>query len=163
MLKEIAPDAIVTNGAVGASLFVGPARRLGIPLFPILHGVGTYENDIANLRSRLACRVLDKTACVVGISNVSLARYLPFLKAPHRLIYNAIEPFALKPEEGLVFRREHGLPENGIIIGVLSRICPSKAVVEFVDAIAMLVQRCPAQDIIAVIGGEPGSDTEKQL
>lgn len=70
-------------------------------------------------------------------------------------VYDGIELDRLDPDtDGSVFRRQHGLPEQAFVVGLVGLLIPWKGQRLFLEAVAHLVDAMPGA-AFAIIGGTP--------
>ena len=149
------PDVVHLHGtrtaffhAVGAALRRAAGRRRGRggppPAVYTAHGLayrkdaGRVERQVSSWAERVACRGAD---AVTSVSRADLAdlESRGFLRGrPGFHVANAVRVPA--PEEGgrLAARRRLGLPEDGPVVGTVSRLVPQKAVGDLIDALTRI-------------------------
>ena len=149
------PDVVHLHGtrtaffhAVGAALRRAAGRRRGRggppPVVYTAHGLayrkdaGRVERQVSSWAERVACRGAD---AVTSVSRADLAdlESRGFLRGrPGFHVANAVRVPA--PEEGgrLAARRRLGLPEDGPVVGTVSRLVPQKAVGDLIDALTRI-------------------------
>ena len=147
------PDVVHLHGtrtaffhAVGAALrrVAGRRGRGGPPVVYTAHGLayrkdaGRAERQVSLWAERVACRGAD---AVTSVSRADLADLegRGFLGGrPGFHVANAVRVPASDEGGRKAARRRLGLPEDGLVVGTVSRLVPQKAVGDLVDAVARI-------------------------
>ena len=169
----LGPDVVHLHGtrtaffhAVGAALQRVAGRRRGRggppPVVYTAHGLayrkdaGRVERHVSLWAERVACRGAD---AVTSVSRADLADLegRGFLRGrPGFHVANAVRMPA--PDEGgrTAARRRLGLPEDGLVVGTVSRLVPQKAVGDLVDAVARIAPgfQGPSGPLTLVVVGD---------
>ena len=168
----LGPDVVHLHGtrtaffhAVGAALRRGAGRRGRggpPPVVYTAHGLayrkdaGRVERQVSSWAERVACRGAD---AVTSVSRADLADLegRGFLGGrPGFHVANAVRVPA--PDEGgrLAARRRLGLPEDGLVVGTVSRLVPQKAVGDLIDALTRIAPgfRAPPGPPTLVVAGD---------
>ena len=153
-------DVILGVGMLSPATLSTACRKLNIKLITCIHGIGDRNNDIFSMRARISARLLNKVDLVAGVSKVCLQRYLPFLKKPHRTVYNACAHFEIEPERRVEFCRTNNIPVNSTIVGGFGRIQFNKGHHVLLRAFADLAKSYP--NLLVCFGGAPHNDEEQK-
>ena len=151
----IGPDVVHLHGtrtaffhAVGAAMRRVTERRRGRggppPVVYTAHGLayrkdaGRMERQVSLWAERVACRGAD---AVTSVSRADLADLegRGFLGGrPGFHVANAVRVPAADAGDRSAARRRLGLPEDGLVVGTVSRLVPQKAVGDLIDALTRI-------------------------
>ncbi|MCK6470198.1 MAG: glycosyltransferase family 4 protein [Planctomycetes bacterium] len=158
-LREIAPQIVHTHGSKSGFLGRLAARAVKVPrilhtphVFPF-QSRGGLAGAFFLLLERYAAQRCDTIVCV-GESQREEALCVR-LVAPERLLVipNGVAvPEPLSAEARSALRAKHGLPAEGLIVGMCARLAPQKSVDVFVEAAARAVKAVP--NALFVVAGE---------
>lgn len=100
---------------------------------------------------------------VITVSEHMNSRILegPTPEAIVRVIYTGIEPSA-PSDKRAAFRAQHGIPDDAVVIGTVSRVSAEKGHAHFIDAMALLGDRCPNVRALIVGQGPEKAALEEQ-
>jgi glycosyltransferase involved in cell wall biosynthesis len=141
---------------VRAAIYTALAARLAHrPFIWHMRDFWLSESEPGRLwADRLGKQLLCAGAHTVIANSHSVAAHLP---CPNRvtLIYNGIEPEQFNPSlDGAPFRRQHDIPFDVPIAGMVGRLRPWKGQATFLEAAALVHQAQPEVRFL-IVGGDP--------
>jgi glycosyltransferase involved in cell wall biosynthesis len=145
-IQAVQPDLVHTH--LGTADLIGglAARSLGVPAVSTIHAVATRWAGVPGAKA--AAYALGRRCCDARVIAVSESARLAYRKRSWGMgdrvvrIYNGVELTAT-PGAGATVRRELGIAEDDLLIGMISALRPEKAHDIAIEAIAMLRDRFP--------------------
>jgi len=161
-LKGLRPDVVHTHGSKGGVLGRLAAGLVKVPL--VIHTPHVYPfqwTGGAQARfyrevERLACRLAHRVV-LFGPRQEEIARAAGVLRPGQcAIIENGVEPaeFAFSRRDRAAARKDLGLSERDLAVGMVARLVPQKGVGQFVRAAAIVREREP-RTVFLLIGGGP--------
>jgi glycosyltransferase involved in cell wall biosynthesis len=145
LIRASRPDLVHLHSRIGADVMGGIAARLGG--VPVIH---TRRVDNPELRWMVALkyRLYDRVVAISeGIGQVLLAEGLPADKL--RVVRSAVdlETYA-RPCARNVIATRLGVPEDGLLIGVVAQLIARKGHGDLLDALPPLLDRYPSLRVL---------------
>lgn len=145
LIRTTAPDLVHLHSRRGADLWGGVAARMaGVPCVLSRRVDNPEPRWLVALKYRLFDHVITISE---GIRAVLLAEGL----APHKVscVRSAVDaaPY-LAPVNAGTFRREFGLPENALVIGMVAQLIPRKGHRYLLEAVRTLRQDYPELHVV---------------
>lgn len=138
-----------------ANVFSIPAAKIaGVPcIVASIRDLGIYLTPAQKLVQRWVCRLADRIAVNAGaIRDWLIEEGYPAAKIS--VIRNGLDiSLYRRCSDGAAFRRELGLPADAPLVVMLSRLNRKKGVDNFLEAAALVKQRCP-QTYFIVVGDD---------
>lgn len=155
-LGRLRPDVVHSHSLKTDVLGLPLARLLGVPFVIELHGY-LHPDDDARVRfyERLDQRALRHADAVLVLSRDYERKTWSYGVSPRRvhLVPSGIDTRGLRaspPGRGL--RRELGIPEQAITLGMVARLSAEKGHADFLTLLAALVRR--GRSVVGVLFGE---------
>ncbi len=160
-IRAVKPDIVHTH--LGTSDLVGcvAARSLGVPAVCTIHAVTQRHRGIA--RAKDAAFALSRRYCAARVIAVSDSARRAYLKQSWGMgdrvvrIYNGVDVVAA-PGAGAAVRRELGIAEDDLLVGMVSALREEKGHDIAIDAVAKLRERFPRLRLL--IAGVGARETE---
>ncbi len=152
ILLEEAPDIVHTHSSKAGILGRWAARLAGVPVvLHSIHGFGFNDHQSWPVRQafvlaeRAAGRVTDGFTADAADNFTKGRRHHVLHGRPEQVIRCAIRPerFAPDPQAVAGVRRELGVPDNHLVVGMVGCLKPQKAPVDFVRAAGAVLEKCP--------------------
>lgn len=161
LARDINAQVLYAN-TVRAAMFAAPASRIAGRPF-IWH---MRDFWLSETRPRLTTldtgikRALCAAARLVIANSHATAAHLP-CRAKTEVVYNGlpVEAFATHPDWRTQFRREHGIPHDAPLVGMVGRLRPWKGAHRFVELAARVHATRPDVHFV-IVGGTPLSQDE---
>ena len=145
LIRASRPDLVHLHSRIGADVMGGIAARLGG--VPVIH-TRRVDNPEPRWMVALKYRLYDRVVAISeGIGQVLLAEGLPADKL--RVVRSAVdsETYAL-PCERTVIATRLGVPEDGLLIGVVAQLIARKGHGDLLDALPPLMDRYPSLRVL---------------
>ncbi len=162
LLRSRKIDALVTVGA-GDKMFWGrlAARLTGVPVvISALHSTG-WPDSIGRLNRLLT----PWTDAFIGVADAHAEHLIEregFPRDKVHTIYNGVDTTRFAPGDGSAKRRELGLPEEALTVGILAALRPEKNHELFLAGAEQIHRQLPATHFIVVGDGPLRTQLEKQ-
>ncbi len=164
-ISAVQPDVVHTH--LGASDFLGSiaARSLGIPAVSTLHTM-VWGGSGAAGRAKANVHALARSCCgsrVIAVSESARERYVAHAVVKDDrvvTIHNGIEATPM-PGAGIAVRRELGLRDDDLVVGMVSALRPEKAHDVAIAAVERLAERYPRLRLLIVGSGPSAHDVER--
>lgn len=125
----------------------------GTPLVATFHGASDVVEGgwLRALKYRLLARQA-RVACVSGSLRDALVEMPSMTGADIRVVHNGVDVDAFEGADGRAVRREHGIPEDAVLVGALGNMRPPKDYPTLLRAAARLAP--DRRLVFAVVGME---------
>lgn len=169
ILVDETPALVHTHSSKAGILGRWAARLARVPVVVhSIHGFGFNDHQPWPVRQafvmaeRAAGRVTAGFTADAADNFVKGRRHGVLHGAPEQVIRCAIRPerFAPAPEAVAEVRKELGIPEDHLVVGMVGCLKPQKAPVDFVHAAALVVENCPKTSFFIAGDGELRSEVE---
>ncbi|MBI4358111.1 MAG: glycosyltransferase [Candidatus Omnitrophica bacterium] len=130
------------------------AKATGVPCVSSEHGMDEWRTGLRLTLDRWYAPVSKRMIFVSEAVKQFYMKANPSLDGRCRIIHNGVDvaSFQKSAEEKQAFRESLGLSQNEKVIGIVGRLVPEKAHVDFIEAIQLLVEN--RKDILGLVVGE---------
>lgn len=167
LLRKAGPQVVVQTWMYHADLIGGVAAWLAGQrrLVWNIRQTGLTANDLSWLTRKFvrACALLSRRLPRYIVSNSHLAidvhSKVGYQRSKFQYIPNGFDTtfFKRMPEAGRLLRREWGIADEEIVVGLVARLDPQKDHLNFVSAASLVAAKMPRVRFLLVGRGIPGS------